>query len=481
MSVADLGQLVARLESVTTRLESVQLGGGGGGGAAADDTPLWHDDYTKEYQGHWEKFLKDTIALGGDVAKQGELLKKAFEAHSTLMKVASQFSAPAQADLQAVLQPLSAGISAVQDFREKNRASAQFNFLSSVSEAIPYLGWVAVAPKPAAYILQMEESAQFYTNKILKEFRQSDPKKADWSNSLIKLLKSFQQYVKDNHGTGLQWNKDKPKATGASAAQVGSGTTPSGGPPPPPPPAAGPPPPPPPSAGAPSKPAAAKPDTSALFSQINQGGDITKGLKKVTSDMQTHKNPALKATGTSASNISPRPFKKFTPPTSKAAAPVAKPAVMELQNKKWVVEYQDGNSNLVIEDAKSEQTVYMYKCTNSVLQIKGKINSVTLDNCKKCGVVFEDLISTCEFVNCQSVKAQANGTVPTLSIEKTDGAQIYLNEKSLATQIISAKSSEMNVCVQSPDGDLKETPLPEQFITVWDGKAFVTSNMSLNL
>ena len=48
----------------------------------------------------------------------------------------------------------------------------------------------------------------------------------------------------------------------------------------------------------------------------------------------------------------------------------------------------------------------LFQCTNSVLQVKGKLNSITLDNCKKCGVVFEDLISTCEFVNCQSVKAQ---------------------------------------------------------------------------
>lgn len=29
-----------------------------------------------------------------------------------------------------------------------------------------------------------------------------------------------------------------------------------------------------------------------------------------------------------------------------------------------------------------------------------------LDSCKKCGIVFEDIISACEFVNCESVKAQ---------------------------------------------------------------------------
>ena len=49
---------------------------------------------------------------------------------------------------------------------------------------------------------------------------------------------------------------------------------------------------------------------------------------------------------------------------------------------------------------------------------------------------------------------QADGTVPTLSIEKTDGAQIFLTEKSLNTQIITAKSSEMNLCITDKEGDL---------------------------
>uniref|UniRef100_A0A914RFK6 Uncharacterized protein n=1 Tax=Parascaris equorum TaxID=6256 RepID=A0A914RFK6_PAREQ len=36
-------------------------------------------------------------------------------------------------------------------------------------------------------------------------------------------------------------------------------------------------------------------DRAALFAEINKGEDITKGLRKVTADMQTHKNPALRA------------------------------------------------------------------------------------------------------------------------------------------------------------------------------------------
>ena len=93
------------------------------------------------------------------------------------------------------------------------------------------------------------------------------------------------------------------------------------------------------------------------------GGDITAGLKKVTDDQKTHKNPALRSTGI-ISATAPRPYappklKKFTPP-GQSSAPVKKPPVFELQMKKWVVENQENNSTMVI-DAIPEQTVYMYK------------------------------------------------------------------------------------------------------------------------
>ena len=34
-----------------------------------------------------------------------------------------------------------------------------------------------------------------------------------------------------------------------------------------------------------------------LFADLNKGDDVTKGLKKVTDDMKTHKNPNLRGSG----------------------------------------------------------------------------------------------------------------------------------------------------------------------------------------
>lgn len=44
------------------------------------------------------------------------------------------------------------------------------------------------------------------------------------------------------------------------------------------------------------------------------------------------------------------------------------------------------------------------------------------------------------------------GKVPTISINKTDGCHVYLSEASLSCEIVSAKSSEMNVLVPK-DGE----------------------------
>lgn len=45
------------------------------------------------------------------------------------------------------------------------------------------------------------------------------------------------------------------------------------------------------------------------------------------------------------------------------------------------------------------------------------------------------------------------GKVPTISINKTDGCHVYLSKDSLSCEIISAKSSEMNILVPNKDGE----------------------------
>jgi len=103
-----------------------------------------------------------------------------------------------------------------------------------------------------------------------------------------------------------------------------------------------------------------------------------------------------------------------------------------------------------------------------------------MDDCQKTSLVFEQIVASVEVVNCRSVKVQVTGQVPTMLIDKTDGIQIFLSETSLHTTIVTSKSSEMNVSVPEGDDELKEMPIPEQYVSFYDrnSKKLVTNTNS---
>lgn len=274
-------------------------------------------------------------------------------------------------------------------------------------------------------------------------------------------LTDLQAYVKANHTTGLVWSK-----TGGVAKAAAAAAAPPQGPKP-----AAPPPPP---IQAPAPVSSGTDQTgaaNALFSEINKAGtNISAGLRKVRDDEKTHKNKELRKTGPVPDRAKPSLAAK-----PKAAAAAKKPPVFQLQGKKWVVEYQENNKDLVIAEPLQSHTVYIYSCKNSTIQVQGKINSLVVDNCKKTAVVLDGAIGTVEFINCQSAQCQINDSVPTVSIDKTDGCQVFFPKGIGATEIVTAKSSEMNIMIPKPGSqDMMEFALPEQYKSTWNGKTFVT-------
>ncbi|KAI4502710.1 hypothetical protein M0802_001754 [Mischocyttarus mexicanus] len=333
--------------------------------------------------GSLKEYLQLSQKIGGVVATQSEMVEKAFQIQLGFIQLAGSRSAPTnQSEQMSLLAPTSAQITQIQEFSEKNRNSPFFNHLSAISGSIPALGWVAFSPTPAPYVKEMNDAGQFYTNRVLKDWKEKDKTHVDWCKAWVQTLTDLQQYVKQHHTTGLVWAKS------GGSAPVGI------------------PPPPPPSMPMPEISALnISDDRSALFAEINQGEGITKNLKKVTSDMQTHKNPSLR-TG-------PAPFKapvldnavpgKTVLP---ANAPIDKPPVFIKDGKKWLVEYHKGNKNLLIDTVEMNNVVYMFRCQDSTMTVKGKVNSIVMDSCRKSSVVFDSVVSSIEFVNCQSVQMQ---------------------------------------------------------------------------
>lgn len=326
------------------------------------------------------------------------LFECSFRAQLKYVTLASQSSAPDQSEVPKMLSATSDQITAIITFREKHRTSKLFNHLSAISESIPALGWVCVTPTPGPHVKEMNDAGQFYTNRVLKEWKEKDVKHCNWAKSWVQTLTELQQYIKQYHTTGIVWSGKTKASAGALNGNSGSAA------PPPPPPCNLPPPPPMP-AFDPSVNAPGDDDRNALFAQINQGADITKKLKKVTSDMQTHKNTALREGP--APYKGPTPFKK-APEAVKVVAPIEKEPVFSRDGKKWLIEYQKNNPNLLVENVEMNNVVYMFKSQNSTLTVKGKLNSIVIDSCKKCSIVFDSLVSSVEFVNCQSVQMQVS-------------------------------------------------------------------------
>ena len=199
-----------------------------------------------------------------------------------------------------------------------------------------------------------------------------------------------------------------------------------------------------------------------------RGGEASLSIHKRISSMPASLPPPIPA---------PAPASKQKQPKTKTARELGKvgdnqPSLRQ-DGKKWIVEYFKGDSNIKIDDVKMNQSVYIYKCEQSAIKITGKCNNVIMDTCRKSGVIFDNLVSSCEVMNSSSIQVQVNGSVPTIMVDKVDGCQIFLSKNSLKSEIVSAKSTEMNVCVPRGE-DYTEMPIPEQFKTVFRGKKMIT-------
>jgi adenylyl cyclase-associated protein len=268
-----------------------------------------------------------------------------------------------------LIKPLQESIEAVSNIRDANRGSTVFNQLSAVSESIGVLAWVTVDPKPHKHVEESLGSAQFYGNRVLKEFKDKygfteisrqkvltkcrDPKQVEWVNAYYQVFKDLTEYVKNTFPQGIPWNpKGVPageaiKIVEETSSSPSKPTASTGAPPPPPPPPPGPPPPPARFDAAPAPPPAKDAGgLDAVFSELNKGEAVTKGLRKVNPDQMTHKNPSLRAGATvptrsdsqsSVSSISrgksPAPGKKPKPESMRTK----KPPVKRLEGNKWII------------------------------------------------------------------------------------------------------------------------------------------------
>ncbi|KAK7310635.1 hypothetical protein RJT34_08255 [Clitoria ternatea] len=463
-------KLIARLESAVARLEALSTGfqGGGGGGdavdAPVDPSIVAFGDLMEQYVA---RVLSASEKIGGPVLEVTKILQEAFAAQKHLLIQVKETQKPDLAGLAEFLKPLNQVIMKANAMTE-GRRSDFFNHLKAAADSLSALAWIAFTGKdcgmsmPIAHVEESWQMAEFYSNKVLVEYRNKDPNHVEWAKALKELyLPGLRDYVKGFYPLGPVWS---PKGKTIAPSRAPAPTAPA--PPPPPPPASL-------FSSESSQASSSKPKDgmSAVFQELGSG-NVTAGLKKVTDDMKTkNRTDRTGIVGTSEKQSRPGSF----------AFSKAGPPKLELQmGRKWAVENHIGKKDLVIEDCDAKQSVYVYGCKDSVLQIQGKVNNITIDKCTKMGVVFKDVVAAFEIVNCNGVEVQCQGSAPTISVDNTSGLQLYLSKDSLEASISTAKSSEINVLVPGveADGDWVEHSLPQQYIHVFKDGRFETTPAS---
>jgi len=288
---------------------------------------------------------------------------------------------------------------------------------------------VTVEPTPAPFIGEMKDAAVFYANRVKKEYKDIDRKHVEWADSFLTVLVQLQSYVRSYHTTGLTWNPN-----GAEASFVSKGSI----------------------------------DKSALFSSLNKGEGITAGLKKVD-------RLAEKTKGGYGVGVVP----VRTVPLKGAGTPTGPPKT-QLMGNKWVVE-NHVTGEVVLDKAEKEQGIYIYNCGEVAISVKGKVNVITMDKCTRTGLIVTSVVSNLEVIGCKNVQLQVLQTAPTVTVENTDGMQLFLSESAKDLDLFTCKSNSVNVLLeeQGQPGEFAENPVPEQLVTkVVNNKLVTTAVMT---
>lgn len=121
-------------------------------------------------------YVKRSDDLGGLVAKQAAGVLAGFQAQRKFLLITTKSIRPdlQGADMalyQDLLKPINDALMAVTEIKEANRADPMYTQLSAVADGIMVLAWVTVSHKPFGHVEEFLGSAQFFGNRVIKEYK----------------------------------------------------------------------------------------------------------------------------------------------------------------------------------------------------------------------------------------------------------------------------------------------------------------------
>jgi len=199
--IDELSKTLARMEAALDRIEA-KLNSGPG----EESSSVFVQEWDNLIASFFKPFLNNSEKIGGDVSNQAHIFEQAVNANREILVFASNNTKPDDAKFGEVLAPLSQKMRAIKEFEEKARKTKFPNHLKTLGEGAGVFGWVAQA-LPAPYVGEIKSSSEFWSNKILTEFKGKDQNQIEWVQSFGSFLKELQAYTKQYHTQGLSWKK----------------------------------------------------------------------------------------------------------------------------------------------------------------------------------------------------------------------------------------------------------------------------------
>ncbi len=484
-------QLLARLEALVVRLEKANgIASPAPSAAPATASAASATGAVAAYKAYLSNQFAAFISAAKVFPDLGELvpvLENAFKNFGDVVEATTACQAPSSSELLAYMSPVAKAIEASNKAVGKFYKSQQNAHMRAIEGAVVMLSF-PFSEDAVVHVEGSRDSGNMYNNRILVAAKNhTDATVQENDRNFVAALQAaaqgFVDFVKVNFKKGLTWNTKGGALTsfvaGASAAPGGpeevksvSAPAPVSSMLPPPP---GPAPKPMTLAdldakNSPAAPASAAPATgmTAVFASINQGLNVTAGLRKVTADMKSKNRKDEPPVAPSSSAPRATAPAAAAQESKQPAAKVVKPPSITRRMGNYNVENFVNDSNVFISDVNIKEGIYIGRCTNSIINIVGKPKSIALDKCLRVTINVADVLSTIELVDCDRCTLYLNGKVPTVAMDKSKGIIVSLTDKGFVEppQIYTSNISECNVQVPgaTPDDDIIEIPIPEQFI-----------------
>lgn len=171
--------------------------------------------------------------------------------------------------------------------------------------------------------------------------------------------------------------------------------------------------------------------------------------KTAGSEAQAAYNKHLATAGQSvAAPVTTAPVEEKKEEKKAPAKPVAKAAVPKepvkvLRFKTWEISnYGDETIEFAAEEVNPGMTFNFFNCTKTKVIVNGKCKNLMLSRCKKVDITVDNAMSMMEVVKCEDCKVHITTKLPSISVEVSNGIQIFTTEASKNSLSISTTASQ---------------------------------------